>query len=96
MLTPRPNQNSVLKGGVLTGIQFYQNSCSSWISRGAFNLPCFLKAILFFTIWAATQTYADFEVQVCAVLGQHELMQADLARATEHVVSLLLRGCGLN
>ena len=51
---------------------------------------------LFFTIWAATQTYADFEVQVCAVLGQRELMQADLARATEHVVSLLLRGCGLN
>jgi len=24
---------------------------------------------LFFTIWAATQTYADFESQVCAVLG---------------------------
>ena len=47
MLTPRPNQNSALKGGVLTGIQFYQNSCFSWISRGAINLPCFLKAIQF-------------------------------------------------
>ena len=50
---------------------------------------------LFFTIWAATQTYADFGVQVSAVLGRAELGAADYARATEHVVSLILRGCGL-
>jgi TetR/AcrR family transcriptional regulator len=50
---------------------------------------------LFFTIWAATQTYADFEVQVCAVLGQPELTPHDQSRATEHVVGLILRGCGL-
>ncbi len=50
---------------------------------------------LFFTIWAATQTYADFAVQVSAVLGRTELSAKDHARATEHVVSLILRGCGL-
>jgi TetR/AcrR family transcriptional regulator len=50
---------------------------------------------LFFTIWAATQTYADFEVQVCAVLGHTDLTPDDQSRATEHVVSLILRGCGL-
>lgn len=50
---------------------------------------------LFFTIWAATQTYADFEVQVCAVLGCDRLDAAAQARATDHVVALLLRGCGL-
>lgn len=50
---------------------------------------------LFFTIWAATQTYADFEVQVCAVLGHAELTPDDQVQATEHVVALLLRGCGL-
>ena len=50
---------------------------------------------LFFTIWAATQTYADFDVQICAVLGQDALGTRDFARATEHVVSLILRGCGL-
>ena len=50
---------------------------------------------LFFTIWAATQTYADFDVQVCAVLGRPSLKPQDHARATEHVVSLILRGCGL-
>jgi TetR/AcrR family transcriptional regulator len=50
---------------------------------------------LFFTIWAATQTYADFDVQVSAVLGRTQLSAQDYARATEHVVSLILRGCGL-
>jgi len=49
---------------------------------------------LFFTIWAATQTYADFDVQVCAVLGHSCLSRTDQTRATEHVVSLILRGCG--
>ena len=50
---------------------------------------------LFFTIWAATQTYADFDVQVSAVLGRSELTANDHDEATEHVVSLILRGCGL-
>ena len=50
---------------------------------------------LLFTMWAATQTYADFDVQVRAVLGRTKLTKTDHARATEHVVSLLLRGCGL-
>ena len=50
---------------------------------------------LFLTIWAATQTYADFDVQVSAVLGKKALTAQDHARATEHVVSLILRGCGL-
>lgn len=50
---------------------------------------------LFFTIWAATQTYADFDVQVRAVLGRTKLTKRDHERATAHVVSLVLRGCGL-
>jgi TetR/AcrR family transcriptional regulator len=50
---------------------------------------------LFFSVWALTQAYAHFETQVCAVLGQAELRPADYRRATEHVLDLVLRGCGL-
>jgi TetR/AcrR family transcriptional regulator len=50
---------------------------------------------LFFTIWAATQTYADFEVQVRAVLGRTRLSGRDHQRAAEHVTTFVLRGCGL-
>ncbi len=50
---------------------------------------------LFFTIWAATQTYADFDVQICAVMDQDTLGKKDFERATTHLVSFILRGCGL-
>jgi TetR/AcrR family transcriptional regulator len=64
-----------------------------WIARGWMR-P--LDPVhLFFTIWAATQTYADFDAQVCAVLGRRRLTEDDFERATEHVVSLVLQGCGV-
>ena len=66
---------------------------AQWIQHG--QLAPVDPVHLFFTIWAATQTYADFEVQVCAVLGHAELTVQDQGRATEHVVGLILRGCGL-
>ena len=49
---------------------------------------------LFFAIWAVTQTYADFEAQVRAVLGVTALNDAQYSRATEQVIGLILRGCG--
>lgn len=64
-----------------------------WIASG--RMAPLDSTHLFFTIWAATQTYADFEVQICAVLGRASLDADAQAKATEHVVSLLLRGCGL-
>ncbi len=64
-----------------------------WIDQG--RMAPVNPVHLFFTLWAATQTYADFDEQVCAVLGRPELTAQDHAQATEHVVSLLLRGCGL-
>lgn len=51
---------------------------------------------LFFAIWAITQTYADFAVQVHAVTGVSELTDEEFAAATDQVVGLLLRGCGLD
>jgi TetR/AcrR family transcriptional regulator len=64
-----------------------------WIDAG--RMAAVDPLHLFFTIWAATQTYADFDVQVSAVLGKDTLEPKDFARATEHVVALILRGCGL-
>ncbi len=64
-----------------------------WIAAGK------LKAVdphhLFFMLWAATQTYADFDCQVAAVLGKKKLGPADFDRAAETVSALVLRGLGL-
>ena len=64
-----------------------------WIAAG--RMAAVDSTHLFFTIWSATQTYADFDVQICAVMGSEALVDADYERATQHVVSLVLRGCGL-
>ena len=64
-----------------------------WIAAG--KMAPVDSTHLFFTLWAATQTYADFDVQVSAVLGHAKLTRADQTRATDHVVAFLLRGCGL-
>ncbi len=64
-----------------------------WIADG--RMQAVDSTHLFFTIWAATQTYADFDVQVRAVLGKSSLKPADHRRAADHVVDLVLRGCGL-
>ena len=65
-----------------------------WIAAG--RMAAVDSTHLFFTIWAATQTYADFDVQMRAVLGRQKLTAADHKRAADHVVGLVLRGCGLS
>ena len=64
-----------------------------WIAAG--RMAAVDATHLFFTIWATTQTYADFDTQVRAVLGRETLGARDHARAADHVVGLILRGCGL-
>jgi TetR/AcrR family transcriptional regulator len=50
---------------------------------------------LLFNIWAMTQTYADFDVQIRAVLGKVYIDDAEFAVATETVVALVLKGSGV-
>jgi TetR/AcrR family transcriptional regulator len=64
-----------------------------WIAQG--RMHAVDSTHLFFTIWAATQTYADFAVQVQAVLGAPEMDAAQQQRATRHVLDMVLRGSGL-
>jgi TetR/AcrR family transcriptional regulator len=66
---------------------------AQWIARG--KMAPLDPRHLFFAIWAITQTYADFAAQVHAVSGVTKLTDAQFARATDQVVGLVLRGCGL-
>lgn len=47
---------------------------------------------VFFTIWAVTQTYADFATQVTAVLGVPRLETAEFQDAVDTVTAIVLRG----
>jgi len=84
----------LMRGELRTLVRQKAVVVDGWIAAG--RMAPVDSTHLFFTIWAATQTYADFDVQVRAVLGRDTLSARDHARATEHVVGLVLRGCGLS
>ena len=64
-----------------------------WIAAG--RMAPISPRHLFFLIWAATQTYADFDCQVAAVLDRETVGEDDFAAATGVVTGLVLRGCGV-
>lgn len=49
---------------------------------------------LFFTIWAATQTYADFSTQMEVLLGKNSLDEDDFQRAETAVTEFVVRALG--
>jgi TetR/AcrR family transcriptional regulator len=50
---------------------------------------------LFFTIWASTQTYADFSAQIELSLGKESLEADDFSRAGDFLTHVILKGIGL-
>jgi TetR/AcrR family transcriptional regulator len=64
-----------------------------WMREG--RLLPFDPKHFFFMVWAITQTYADFEAQICAVEGSESLTDPYFADAVEETVGFVLRACGL-
>jgi TetR/AcrR family transcriptional regulator len=64
-----------------------------WIARG--RMDPIDPVHLLFVVWAATQTYADFDAQIRAVTGKRAQTQEDYMRAADTVVQLVLKGCGV-
>ena len=65
----------------------------SWIKRGLMD-PVDPHHLLF-TIWASTQTYADFDWQISRVTGKAKMEQSDYDAAAELIVQLVLKGCNV-
>ncbi|PWC19611.1 TetR/AcrR family transcriptional regulator [Brenneria corticis] len=64
-----------------------------WVAQGLL-LPLDSKHF-FFSIWAITQTYADFDIQIAAVLGEASRAPDVRQRAVAHVLTSVFRMCGL-
>ncbi|MEQ9530292.1 MAG: TetR family transcriptional regulator C-terminal domain-containing protein, partial [Haliea sp.] len=50
---------------------------------------------LIFLIWSSTQHYADFNAQVCAVLGKSHLSRRDYQKIADSLTTIILKGCGI-
>ncbi|MDY7561067.1 TetR/AcrR family transcriptional regulator [Pseudomonas sp. 10B1] len=73
----------------------YNIECiQSWIDSG--QIAPLDPHHLMFTIWAATQTYADFDWQISTVTGKPKLEDSDYDAAAETIIRLVLKGCELD
>ena len=65
----------------------------SWVDSG--RMAPVDPVHLFFSIWAATQTYADFDWQISTVTGKAKLEDSDYEAAAQTIIRLVLKGCEL-
>jgi TetR/AcrR family transcriptional regulator len=102
----RPNASKVFANEILHGAPFLESYLArelrqrveqkakvirQWIRSGKLR-PVDPKHFIF-QLWASTQHYADFDVQVRAVLGRRKLGERDFATATASITALILDGC---
>ena len=50
---------------------------------------------LIFLLWGSTQHYADFATQICRVTGSTRLTKQDMQDASDNLIRIILKGCGL-
>lgn len=64
----------------------------AWIADGLID-PIDPKHLMI-QIWAATQTYADHEAQVTALLGSRTIADAEYEAATSQLAAMVIKGVG--
>jgi len=93
MLHGAPQLRSHLRHALRRWVAAKARVIEGWVAAG--RMAPIDTRHLFFVIWAMTQTYADFDVQVAAVLGRKRIGPRDYQAATALITRLVLRGCGL-
>jgi len=88
-----PNIEGFLAGELRELVRQKAKVFEAWVRQG--RMQPIEPAHLFSIIWAATQQYADFGVQVSAILGRRKLSDEDFEVATETITQLVLAGCGI-
>jgi TetR/AcrR family transcriptional regulator len=93
MLHGAPQVKGYLRHELKRWVDAKATVIDDWIAQG--RMAPVDTRHLFFVLWAMTQTYADFDVQVAAVLGRRRIAPADYQAAAALITQLVLRGAGL-
>lgn len=65
----------------------------AWIAAGKIDPVDPIHLIIL--LWSSTQHYADFNQQVCRLTGRKKLGKEDFAVASDTLIHIILKGCGL-
>jgi TetR/AcrR family transcriptional regulator len=88
-----PNLNAFFKDQHASWMAGRVDVIKQWIDQG--KLAATDPHYLLFNIWATSQHYADFSVQIDELRGK-PMTQIDFAEATNNLIKLILTGCGLS
>ncbi|MFT5840055.1 MAG: TetR/AcrR family transcriptional regulator [Flavobacteriales bacterium] len=88
-----PNLNDFFKDQHAIWMAGRVDVIKQWIDQG--KLVATDPHYLLFNIWATSQHYADFSVQINELRGK-PMNQTDFAEATNNLIKLILTGCGLS
>ena len=88
-----PEVDDYLRDQVHRWVQDKARVIDRWVAEGR------MKPVdaphLFFVLWAATQTYADFDCQMRAVLKRRRLAFGDYAAGAALITRMVLGACGI-
>lgn len=74
-------------------LQKEKQTLDRWVEQGLMK-PVPVEH-LFITIWAMTQTYADFDGQVKVLLQKEQLEESDFDDAKRFITRMILLSCGI-
>ncbi|BFM49364.1 TetR/AcrR family transcriptional regulator [Marinomonas sp. THO17] len=82
-----------LRRAFVTELSREKTTIESWVNDGLME-PVPVEH-LFISIWAMTQTYADFDAQVRIMLQKDDLQESDYEEAKAFITKMVLAGCGV-
>ena len=94
VLAGAPRMQSFLNEKVRKAVEDKGDVIRAWIAEG--KMAPIDPAHLFFMLWATTQTYAECEAQIKAVLKKDHLDDEVFKAARETVSRVLITGLGIN
>ncbi|MBO6278218.1 MAG: TetR/AcrR family transcriptional regulator [Pseudomonas sp.] len=93
----------IISGGICL-TEYFTQDYRAWFQSRAAVFQAWIDAgkmdpvdpvHLIFLLWGSTQHYADFSTQICRVTGRRHLSKQDMQAASDNLIRIILKGCGL-
>ncbi len=94
IISGAPFLSDFLRDNLVPQLEADAKLVRGWIKQGKMDPVDPMH--LFFTIWAATQTYADFSRQIEIALKKDSLSARDFEKAGEFLTHMILKGLGIS
>ena len=88
-----PHLSEYLRSVLRPWVRDRADIIQGWIDAG--KMASTDPVLLIFMIWATTQHYADFQVQVLSVLNRAEYEEEMIDEISDFLSRIILKGCGL-